>query len=133
MELIFVRGALVRDGAWWWRPTAELLEARTGIRSRVLALPSCGETTPQERSGGLVGGVAALRHEPDTLAASGPAIVVGHSYGGTVIAEAGTHPAVGHLVFVSSYLPEIGLSQGAILSGVSPVAGARLLLRSCLL
>lgn len=33
MELVFVHGALVGDGAWWWRPTADLLEARTGIRN----------------------------------------------------------------------------------------------------
>lgn len=44
------------------------------------------------------------------------AIVVGHSYGGTVIAQAGQHPSVKHLLYVSSYLPEIGQSQGAIMS-----------------
>lgn len=44
------------------------------------------------------------------------AIVVGHSYGGTVIAEAGPHPAVAHLLYVSSYLPEIGQAQAAIMS-----------------
>ncbi|MGA1838554.1 alpha/beta hydrolase [Herbiconiux sp. 11R-BC] len=117
MELIFVHGALVQDGAWWWRPAAELLEAGTGIRSRALALPSCGETTPRERDGGLVADAAALRRELDAVRAPGAAIVVGHSYGGTVIAEASAHPAVGHLVFVSSYLPEIGQSQAEIMSG----------------
>ncbi|MEH0109345.1 alpha/beta hydrolase [Tersicoccus sp. MR15.9] len=112
MELIFVHGALVRDGVWWWRPTGELLEQRTGIRSRALALPSCGETTPGEAAGGLVADAAALRRELDTL---DEAIVVGHSYGGTVIAEAGRHPAVSHLVYVSSYLSEIGQAQAAIM------------------
>jgi pimeloyl-ACP methyl ester carboxylesterase len=114
MELIFVHGALVRDGRWWWQPTADLLEQRTGIRSRALALPSCGET--DERGGGLVADAAALRRELDEV---DEAIVVGHSYGGTVIAEAGAHPAVAHLVYVSSYLPDAGQSQGAIMSGES--------------
>jgi pimeloyl-ACP methyl ester carboxylesterase len=43
MDILFVHGALVRDGRWWWQPAADLLEAETGIRSRSLALPSCGE------------------------------------------------------------------------------------------
>jgi pimeloyl-ACP methyl ester carboxylesterase len=120
MELIFVHGALVRDGQWWWQPTADLLEERTGIRSRSLLLPSCGETTPDEISGGLVADAAALRAELDSVDA---AIVVGHSYGGTVIADAGRHPAVRHVLYVSSYLPDIGLAQGAIMSGeTNPVS-----------
>jgi pimeloyl-ACP methyl ester carboxylesterase len=127
-QLIFVHGALVRDGAWWWQNTATLLAARTGIRSRSLALPSCSETAEGEpagdqsgdQAGGLVADAAALRRALDealTAGGASSAIVVGHSYGGTVIAEAGRHPAVGHLLFVSSYLPEAGLAQGAIMSG----------------
>ncbi|MEO7125056.1 MAG: alpha/beta hydrolase [Nakamurella sp.] len=116
MELIFVHGALVRDGQWWWRPTADLLRARTGIQSRAVDLPSCGESTPEQLSGGLVADAAALRRELDEVDS---AIVVGHSYGGTVIAEAGQHPAVKHLLYISSYLPDVGQSQGAIMSGES--------------
>jgi pimeloyl-ACP methyl ester carboxylesterase len=116
MELIFVHGALVRDGQWWWQRTADLLRERTGIRSRSVALPSCGETTPEQVAGGLVADAAALRAELDDVDS---AIVVGHSYGGTVIAEAGQHPAVAHLLYMSSYLPNVGQSQGAIVSGES--------------
>ncbi|WP_022884054.1 alpha/beta hydrolase [Glaciibacter superstes] len=116
MELIFVHGALVRDGQWWWQRTADLLRERTGIRSRSVALPSCGETAPEQVAGGLVADAAALRRELDDVDS---AIVVGHSYGGTVIAEAGQHPAVSHLLYVSSYLPDIGQSQGVIMSGES--------------
>lgn len=116
MELIFVHGALVRDGQWWWQRAADLLLERTGIRSRAVALPSCGETTPEQRAGGLVADAAALRAELDSVDS---AIVVGHSYGGTVIAEAGQHPAVAHLLYISSYLPDLGQSQGAIMSGES--------------
>jgi pimeloyl-ACP methyl ester carboxylesterase len=116
MELIFVHGALVRDGEWWWQPTADLLLERTGIRSRAVALPSCGETDAPI-GGGLVADAAALRRELDAVDDS--AIVVGHSYGGTVIAEAGQHPAIAHLLYITSYLPDIGQAQGAIMSGES--------------
>ena len=120
MELIFVHGALVRDGQWWWQPTADLLRERTDIRSRAVALPSCGEVSPEQVTGGLVADALALRRELDDVDS---AIVVGHSYGGTVVAEAGRHPAVAHLLYVSSYLPDVGQSQGAIMSAESdPVA-----------
>jgi pimeloyl-ACP methyl ester carboxylesterase len=105
MEVVFVHGALVRDGQWWWQPTATLLEERTGVRSRSVALPSCGETGER---GGLEADAAALRAVLDEV---GDAVLVGHSYGGTVIAEAGRHAAVRHLVLVSSYLPDVGQAQ----------------------
>jgi pimeloyl-ACP methyl ester carboxylesterase len=120
MDVVFVHGALVRDGAWWWHRTAELLRKRTGVQSRALALPSCGEAAPNDAPGGLVADAAALRRELDQVDA---AIVVGHSYGGTVIAEAGHHPAVSKLLYISSYLPDVGQAQGAIMSGEAhPVA-----------
>ena len=40
----------------------------------------------------------------------GPAILVGHSYGGTVITEAGDDPKVAGLVYVAAFAPEIGQS-----------------------
>ena len=114
MELVFVHGALVRDGRWWWQRTADVLEERTGIRSRAVALPSCGERTPEQMAGGLAADAAALRSELDEVDS---AIVVGHSYGGTVIAEAGPHPAVAHLLYASSFLPDPGQSHAMIGSG----------------
>jgi len=114
MEVIFVHGALVRDGDWWWRPTAALLHEKADIRSRSVALPSCGEAQRHRMSGGLAEDAAALRAVLDDVDS---AIVVGHSYGGTVIAEAGQHPAIEHLLYISSYLPEVGESQSTILGG----------------
>ncbi|GAA1530809.1 alpha/beta hydrolase [Kribbella lupini] len=38
----------------------------------------------------------------------GPAILVGHSWGGTVITEAGVHPNVAGLVYVSALVPDAG-------------------------
>jgi pimeloyl-ACP methyl ester carboxylesterase len=116
MELVFVHGALVRDGSWWWRPTAELLFERRGIRSRAVALPSCGETVGGRATAGVADDAAALRAE---LVDVDEAIVVGHSYGGTVIAEAGGHPAVARLLYISSYLPDVGQSQAEIMGDES--------------
>ena len=110
MRIVFVHGACVKDGSWWWHRTAELLAER-GLASEAPALPSCGETgeLPDERGPGLADDIAAVRHH---LTASGePTVVVAHSYGGIVVAEAASGvEAVHHLLLVSSYLPEIGQS-----------------------
>lgn len=101
MRVLFVHGAFVRDGAWWWQPTAEVL-ARHGLRSSAVVLPSC-EAEPR---GDLHDDAAAVR---TLLDASGePVLLVGHSYGGMVITEAGNHPAVHRLVYVTSFLPDVG-------------------------
>lgn len=42
----------------------------------------------------------------------GPSILVGHSYGGSVITEAGTEPNVAGLVYVSALAPDAGESTG---------------------
>jgi pimeloyl-ACP methyl ester carboxylesterase len=110
MRVVFVHGACVRDGEWWWRPTAELLAAQ-GIASIAAALPSCGETElPADQTrAGLAEDVARVR---SVLAASDePTILVAHSYGGIVAAEAAAGIAsVRHILLISSYLPEVGQS-----------------------
>jgi pimeloyl-ACP methyl ester carboxylesterase len=40
----------------------------------------------------------------------GPVILVGHSWGGVVITQAGDHPKVAGLVYVTGYAPEVGQS-----------------------
>src|ERR1700753_1876288 len=40
----------------------------------------------------------------------GPVILVGHSWGGTVITEVGDDPKVAGLVYVAAYTPDIGMS-----------------------
>jgi pimeloyl-ACP methyl ester carboxylesterase len=107
---VFVHGACVKDGSWWWHRTARLLAER-GVASRAPALPSCGETGEPAGAGGpgLAEDVAAVR---EVLTADDePAVVVAHSYGGIVTAEAAAGiDSVRHLVLVSSYLPEEGQS-----------------------
>jgi pimeloyl-ACP methyl ester carboxylesterase len=41
----------------------------------------------------------------------GPCILVGHSYGGSVITEAGTHPSVVGLVYIAAHMPDAGESE----------------------
>ena len=42
--------------------------------------------------------------------AEGPVVLVGHSYGGVVITQAGVHPKVKALVYVAAYAPDVGQS-----------------------
>src|SRR6267378_3695199 len=51
-----------------------------------------------------------------------PAILVGHSYGGAVITEAGTHPNVAGLVYVSAFAPEQGESVNSLIANPPPGA-----------
>ncbi|WP_405021207.1 alpha/beta hydrolase [Kitasatospora sp. NBC_00070] len=110
MRVVFVHGACVRDGSWWWHRTAELLAER-GVSSVAPALPSCGEAGPPGGVGGpgLPEDVAAVRQ---VLGADDePTVVVAHSYGGIVTAEAAAGAgSVRHLLLISSYLPEVGQS-----------------------
>ena len=110
MRVVFVHGACVRDGSWWWHRTAERLQER-GVASTAPPLPSCGEGGAPGGNGGpgLAEDAAAVRavlqdsHEPT--------VVVAHSYGGIVTAEAAAGiTSVRHLLLVSSYLPEVGQS-----------------------
>jgi pimeloyl-ACP methyl ester carboxylesterase len=110
MRTVFVHGACVRDGSWWWRHTAALL-LEQGVLSVTPALPSCGEAdAPGGTTGpGLAEDAAAVRVVLE--ASDEPTIVVAHSYGGIVTAEAAAGvSAVRHLLLVSSYLPDIGQS-----------------------
>jgi pimeloyl-ACP methyl ester carboxylesterase len=58
-----------------------------------------------------------------TLAAqNGPAILVGHSYGGVVITEAGTDPKVAGLVYIAAFAPDAGESVSALIKNPPPGA-----------
>ncbi|HEY2055643.1 MAG TPA: alpha/beta hydrolase [Solirubrobacterales bacterium] len=112
--LIFVHGACVKDGAWWWsRMTSPL--ADRGIASVTVPLSSCGENGGE--LGDLYADVDACREA--IAEAEGPVILCGHSYGGMVITEAGADDRVGQLLYVTSVMPEAGQSQ-ADLVGSDP-------------
>jgi pimeloyl-ACP methyl ester carboxylesterase len=52
----------------------------------------------------------------------GPAILVGHSYGGAVITEAGNHPKVSALVYIAAFAPDKGESVGSLIKDPPPGA-----------
>ena len=117
MRVVFVHGACVRDGWWWWHRMTGLLAER-GVLSVAPGLPSCGETalpggawatTGESNAAGLTEDVATVRgflQDDDE-----PTIMVAHSYGGIVTAEAAAGvDSVRHLLLISSYLPEVGQS-----------------------
>jgi len=68
----------------------------------------------------LEGDVAATHQVIDAM--PGPVTLVGHSYGGAVITEAGNHPKVAALVYITAFAPDKGESVGALTSNPAPGA-----------
>nr|WP_067295107.1 alpha/beta hydrolase [Marinobacterium profundum] len=56
----------------------------------------------------------------------GPVLLVGHSYGGAVITEAGDMPNVVGLVYIAAFVPDAGESPGGITESNPPVAIANI-------
>lgn len=54
----------------------------------------------------------------------GPVLLVGHSYGGAVITQAGDQPNVVGLVYIAAFAPDVGESLGEIAGWAPPPAGA---------
>ncbi len=111
MRVVFVHGACVKDGAWWWHPTAEL----AGGERRNQRRPGPAELRRDRRGARRRGAGAGRgrRRGPRGADRRGdePTVVVAHSYGGIVTAEAAAGlDSVRHLLLISSYLPEVGQS-----------------------
>ena len=92
-NIVVVHGAFA-DGSGW-RGVYDRLTAR-GYRVTIVQNPLTS----------LADDVAATKRVLDLQ--DGPTILVGHSWGGTVITEAGTHPNVAGLVYVSALAPDVG-------------------------
>lgn len=92
-NVVLVHGAFV-DGSGW-RGVYENLTDR-GYRVTVVQNPLTS----------LADDVASTRRALD--AQDGPTVLVGHSWGGTVITAAGVHPNVRALVYVSALSPDAG-------------------------
>ena len=121
-------------GAWCWDGVRAALSDR-GIESAAVELPLTD----------LAADVQATREAVEAFGR--PAVLVGHSYGGAVITDAGRHPLVRELLYVSAYQLDAGESvsrPGAIAGlpdtrlgealrvtadhvGLDPDLGARLL------
>ena len=107
-SVVLVHGAFA-DGSGW-KPVADILE-RHGYTVYVVQEP---ETT-------FDADVAATRAVLDR---SGPCVLVGHSYGGMIISEAGDHPSVHSLVYVAAFQPEVGESAGGLQSKTPPASNS---------
>jgi pimeloyl-ACP methyl ester carboxylesterase len=53
---------------------------------------------------------------------TGPVVLVGHSYGGAVITEAGTHEKVAALAYISAFAPDKGESVATLIADPAPGA-----------
>lgn len=88
MKVLFVHGALVRDGRWWWHRMVQPL-AQRGLSTEALVLPSCEGAFGELKD--MYTDIAAV--SAAVAAADKPIILCGHSYGGAVITEAGADHA----------------------------------------
>ncbi|HEY2265909.1 MAG TPA: alpha/beta hydrolase [Streptosporangiaceae bacterium] len=101
-NVVLVHGGFV-DGSGW-QAVHDLL-ARDGYRVAIVQNPTLS----------LADDNAVTRRVIDSL--DGPVVLVGHSYGGAVITEAGTHDQVAALVYIAAFAPDKGESVNSLLAG----------------
>ncbi|WP_019059073.1 alpha/beta fold hydrolase [Streptomyces prunicolor] len=106
-NVVLVHGGFV-DGSGW-REVYRLL-TDDGFRVSVVQHPTLS----------LASDVAVTERVLDTL--DGPAILVGHSYGGAVITEAGNHERVAGLVYIAAFAPDKGESVNTLIADPAPGA-----------
>jgi pimeloyl-ACP methyl ester carboxylesterase len=98
-KIVLVHGAWV-DGSGW-KPVLEILKH-----------DGYDVTLVQEPLTSLQDDVAATKRILDLQ--NGPVILVGHSYAGSIITEAGVHPNVVGLVYVAAHAPDVGEDEAAL-------------------
>lgn len=106
-NVVLVHGGFV-DGSGW-QAVYDLLTA-DGFNVSVVQNPTLT----------LEGDAAATRQIVD--AQDGPVVLVGHSYGGAVITEAGTDPNVAALVYIAAFAPDNGESVNTLIADPPPGA-----------
>ena len=106
-SVVLVHGGFV-DGSGWERVYKILRKDRIPVG--VVQHPTLS----------LADDVAATKR---TIAAQdGPVILVGHSYGGAVITEAGNDPKVAGLVYIAAFAPDKGESVNSLIKDPPPGA-----------
>ena len=105
--IVLVHGGFV-DGSGWEDVYKRL--RRDGYAVRVVQNPTIS----------LAGDVAATRRVVNGV--EGSVILVGHSYGGVVITEAGNDPKVTGLVYIAAFAPDKGESVSSIIKDPPPGA-----------
>jgi pimeloyl-ACP methyl ester carboxylesterase len=106
-NVVLVHGAFV-DGSGWERVYG-ILRAK-GYRVSIVQNPTTA----------LADDVAATNQVLDQQ--DGPTILVGHSYGGVVITEAGNHANVAALVYIAAFAPDEGESVASLIANPPPGA-----------
>jgi pimeloyl-ACP methyl ester carboxylesterase len=100
-----IKNIVLVHGAWadasGWKPVYELL-FKDGFHV----------TMVQEPETSFADDVAATKRVLDLQ--DGPTLLVGHSYGGSIITEAGVHPNVVGLVYVAAHAPDVGEDEGEL-------------------
>ncbi|PVY79760.1 pimeloyl-ACP methyl ester carboxylesterase [Cupriavidus alkaliphilus] len=107
-SVVIVHGAFA-DGSDWAR-VIPLLQAK-GIQVQAV----------QNGLNSLADDVAATRRAINNQ--PGKVVLVGHSWGGTVITEAGNHDKVVGLVYVAAFAPKAGQSTEELGKGYAPAPG----------
>src|SRR6202451_2172342 len=110
-NIVFVHGAWA-DGSSWSK-VIPLLEAK-GLHVVAVQIPLTSFSDD----------VAATQRA--IALEDGPILLVGHSYGGAVITEAGNDPKVAGLVYVSAVAPDKGESALALITSVPTPIGTEL-------
>jgi pimeloyl-ACP methyl ester carboxylesterase len=96
------------DGSGW-QPVHKILTGE-GFNVRVVQNPTLS----------LADDVAVTKRA--IASSDGPVILVGHSYGGAVVSEAGTDPKVKGLVYIAAFAPDRGESVSSLIANPAPGA-----------
>src|SRR5215472_5845872 len=105
--IVLVHGGFV-DGSGW-EGVYQILK-KDGYRVAIVQNPTIS----------LTDDVAATKRIVHTQ--NGPVLLVGHSYGGAVITEAGTDPQVAGLVYIAAFAPDTGESVSTLIANPPPGA-----------
>jgi pimeloyl-ACP methyl ester carboxylesterase len=106
-NVVLVHGGFV-DGSGW-EGVSNLL-TRKGYNVSIVQNPTTS----------LAADVAATNQVLDEQ--DGDVVLVGHSYGGVVITEAGRHPKVKRLVYITAFAPDAGESVASLIANPPPGA-----------
>jgi pimeloyl-ACP methyl ester carboxylesterase len=106
-NIVLVHGGFV-DGSGW-QPVHKILTGE-GFNVRIVQNPTLS----------LADDVAVTKRVIASV--DGPVILVGHSYGGAVVSEAGTDPKVKGLVYIAAFAPDRGESVSSLIANPAPGA-----------
>src|SRR3954447_5826138 len=113
--IVLVHGAW--HGAWCWERLTPLLDG-AGVPSVAVDLPGHGADPGPFTD--MHGDADRVRDVLDGI--DGDVVLVGHSYGGIVITDIGTHPNVRHLVYVAAFAIDADETAGNAVAADAAVA-----------